>query len=77
METGIPGEKPVQAKLSGDFVVKLFTTLISCHSVVIKSFCVIKLYYLGNYRAMAVNCRGKMFYNIGPWWQTFRCSTLG
>ncbi len=26
-----------------------------CHSMVISSFCVIKLYYLGNYHGMAVN----------------------
>ncbi len=30
------------------------------------SFCVIKLYYLGNYHGMAVNYHGiKLFYNIG------------
>jgi hypothetical protein len=36
-------------------VIKLFTTAINCHSMVIPSFCDIKLYYLGNYRGMAVN----------------------
>jgi len=34
--------------------------------MVIPSFCVIKLYYLGNYLGMAVNYQGiKLFYNIG------------
>jgi hypothetical protein len=34
--------------------------------MVIPSFCVIKLYYLGNYHGMAVNYHGiKLFYNIG------------
>jgi hypothetical protein len=39
--------------------------VIYCHSTVILSFCVIKLYYLGNYCGMAVNYHGKEFYNIG------------
>jgi hypothetical protein len=47
-------------------VIKLFTVVIYCHSVVISSFCAIKLYYLGNYHGMAVNYHGiKWFYNIG------------
>ncbi len=51
---------------SGANVIKLFTTVIYCHSMVIPSFCVIKLYYLGNYHGMAVNYHGiKLFYNIG------------
>jgi len=34
--------------------------------MVTPSFCVIKLYYLGNYHGMAVNYHGiKLFYNIG------------
>ncbi len=46
--------------------IKNFTTVIYCHSMVIPSFCVIKLYYLGNYHGMAVNYHGiKLFYNIG------------
>ncbi len=36
-------------------VIKLFTWVICHHSTVIPSFCVIKLYYLGNYCEMAVN----------------------
>ena len=41
-------------------------TLIYCDSRVIPSFCVINLYYLGNYLGMAVNYQGiKLFYNIG------------
>ena len=51
---------------SGANVIKLFTMVIYCHSMVIPSFCVIKLYYLGNYHGMAVNYHGiKLFYNIG------------
>ncbi len=50
----------------GANVIKLFTMVIYCHSMVIPSFCVIKLYYLGNYHGMAVNYHGiKLFYNIG------------
>ncbi len=37
---------------------KLFTAVIYHHSMVISSFCVIKLYYLGNYCGMAVNYCG-------------------
>ncbi len=47
-------------------VTKLFTAVIYCHSMVTPSFCVIKLYYLGNYHGMAVNYHGiDLFYNIG------------
>jgi hypothetical protein len=50
----------------GANVIKIFTAVIYCHSMVIPSFCVIKLYYLGNYHGMAVNYHGiKLFYNIG------------
>ncbi len=50
----------------GANVIKLFTVVTYCHSMVIPSFCVIKLYYLGNYLGMAVNYHGiKLFYNIG------------
>ncbi len=50
----------------GANVIKLFTVVIYCHSMVIPSFSVIKLYYLGNYHGMAVNYHGiKLFYNIG------------
>jgi hypothetical protein len=45
---------------------KLFTTAIYCHSMVIPSFCVIKLYNLVNYHGIAVNYHGiKLFFNIG------------
>ncbi len=51
---------------SGANVIKLFTVVIYCHSMVTPSFCVIKLYYLGNYHGMAVNYHGiDLFYNIG------------
>jgi hypothetical protein len=50
----------------GAYVIKLFTAVIYCHSMLIPSFCVIKLYYLGNYHGMAVNYHTiKLFYNIG------------
>jgi len=39
----------------GANVIKLFTTVVYCHSMVIPSFCVIKQHYLGNYCRMAVN----------------------
>ncbi len=50
----------------GPNVIKLFTAVSYRHSMVIPSFCVIKLYYLGNYHGMTVNYHGiKLFYNIG------------
>jgi hypothetical protein len=50
----------------GANVIKLFTVVIYCHSMVRPSFCVIKLYYLVNYHGMAINYHGiKLFYNIG------------
>jgi hypothetical protein len=50
----------------GANVIKLFAAVIYCHSMVIPSFCVIKLYYFGNYHGMAVNYHSiKLFYNIG------------
>ncbi len=36
-------------------VIQLFTAVIYHHYMVILSFCVSKLYYLGNYHGMAVN----------------------
>jgi hypothetical protein len=41
----------------GANVTKLFTAAIYHYSMVIPSFCVIKLHYLGNYCEMAVNYR--------------------
>jgi hypothetical protein len=35
-------------------IIKLFAAVIYHHSMAIPSFCVIKLYYLGNYCGMAV-----------------------
>ncbi len=40
---------------TGANVVKRFTTVIYYHSMVIQSFCVIKLYYLGDYLGIPVN----------------------
>jgi hypothetical protein len=51
-------------------VIKLFTVVIYVLTMVIPSFCVIKQNYLINYSGMAVDYRGKKFYNISPWWQT-------
>ncbi len=45
---------------------KLFTTIIYRHSMVIPSFCVIKHYYYSKYHRMAVNYHGKKFYKIRP-----------
>jgi hypothetical protein len=42
----------------GPNVTKLFTAVIYRHSMVIRSFCVIKPYHPGNYRGMAVNYHG-------------------
>ncbi len=47
-------------------VIELFTEVSYRHSMVIPSFCVIKLYYLGNCHGMTVIYHGiKLFYNIG------------
>ncbi len=43
---------------TGANVIKLFTDVICHHSMVILSFCVIKLYYPENYHGMAVNYHG-------------------
>jgi hypothetical protein len=42
----------------GANVIKLFTAVIYHHSMVVPSFCVIKLFNLGNYSGMAVNYQG-------------------
>jgi hypothetical protein len=42
----------------GTNVIKLFTMVIYHHSTVIPSFCVIELYYLGNYCGMGGNYFG-------------------
>jgi hypothetical protein len=60
------GQKKFYTLGPGANVIKLFTMVIYCHSMVIPSFYVIKQYYLGNYHGMAVNYHGiKLFYNIG------------
>jgi hypothetical protein len=41
--------------IPGANVIKHFTAVIYHYSTVISSFCIIKLYYLGNYCGMAVN----------------------
>jgi hypothetical protein len=51
-------------------VIKLFTAVIYCHSMVLPSFCVIKHWYCSKYHRMAVNNPDKKFYNIGPRGQT-------
>ncbi len=43
---------------SGANVIKLFTVVIYYHSMVILSFCIIKLYYPENHSGMAVNYHG-------------------
>ncbi len=54
----------------GPNVITLFSIVIYQKCMVMQSFCVIMLYYLGNYCGMAVNYHGKKFYNISAWWQT-------
>jgi hypothetical protein len=39
-------------------VIKLFIAGINHHFIVTLSFCVLKLYYPGNYCGIAVNCHG-------------------
>jgi hypothetical protein len=48
----------------GANVIKLFTAVIYCHSMVILSFCVIKQLYLGNYCRKAVNYCGICVTNV-------------
>jgi hypothetical protein len=57
---------------TGVNIIKLFTMVISCHFMVMSTFCVIKLHYHGNCLGMAVYYQGKKLYNIGPWWQTYK-----
>jgi hypothetical protein len=45
----------------GPNVIKLFTAVIYCHSMVIPSSCVIKQHYLGNYCRMPVNYHRNIF----------------
>jgi hypothetical protein len=45
-------------------VIKPFTPVINCHFKVVLSFCVIKLNYIGNYCAMAVNYHGICVTNV-------------
>jgi hypothetical protein len=54
----------VQVQPSEANVIKLFTVVIYCHSIVVLSFCVIKFYYLGNYCGMAVNYHWPMEANL-------------
>ncbi len=49
---------PCFSSVSGHNAIKLFTEVIYWHSMVTLPFCVIKLYYLGNYHGMAVNYHG-------------------
>ncbi len=48
----------------GPNVIKLFTAVIYCHSMVIPSFSVINQNYLGNYCGMAVNYHGICVTNV-------------
>ena len=54
--------------IPGANVKKLFAAVIYHHSMIILSFCVLKISYLSNYLGIAVTYHGKKFYNIGPWW---------
>jgi hypothetical protein len=48
----------------GANVIILFIAVISFHSMVITSFCVIKVFYLSNHYGMAVNCHDKSFITL-------------
>jgi hypothetical protein len=61
-----PSVKDFKSLIPGPNVLKLFTAVIYCHSMVIPSFCVIKHYYCSKYHRMAVYNPNKKFYNIGP-----------
>jgi hypothetical protein len=54
----IASTKGFISSFQGANVIKLLTTVTYCHSMAIPSFCVIRLYYLGNYHGMAVNYCG-------------------
>ncbi len=60
--------------LKGYNVIELFTAVIYYHSMVIPPFYVMKIFYLGYYHGMALNCQGKKFFNIDQWWQTYQGS---
>jgi hypothetical protein len=45
-------------------VLKLFAAVVYCHFKVIPSFCVIKLYYHGNYCEIAANYYGICVTNV-------------
>ncbi len=47
-------------------VIKLFTTVIYCHYIVIPSFCTIKQYFLGNYRGVVANYLDIVFLTLTP-----------
>jgi hypothetical protein len=50
----------------GANAIKLFTAVIYHHPMVIPSFCVVKLYYFGNYHGMALNyCSILNLENVG------------
>jgi hypothetical protein len=51
-------ENKIPSAVLGANVIKLFTAVINHHSTVMPSFCVIKLYYLGNCLGMAVSYSG-------------------
>ncbi len=46
--------------------IKVFTAVIYHYSMVIQSFCVVKLHYFDYYHEKAVNYNGKKLHNIGP-----------
>jgi small basic protein len=51
--------------MPGAIVIKLFSTVICCHSMEVPSVCVIKIHYLGNYLGMELNYHSIVL-NIGP-----------
>jgi hypothetical protein len=54
---------------AASYVMRLFTIVVYCHSMVLLEFFVVKQYYSCNFHRMAVNYHDKRFCNIGRWWQ--------
>jgi hypothetical protein len=48
----------------GTNAIKLFVVVIYCHFKITPPFCVVELYYLGNYHGIAVNYYGISVTNV-------------
>ncbi len=56
--------------------IKLFIIIIYCYSMVILSFCVTMLFYLGKYHGVAVYYNGKKLYKIAHGGKFKYCGNL-